>query len=177
MMHYEDENVNVILIYDDLFHNEHDDLFHDDHDDQHFVVEVDNDDLFHDDHDDRHFVVVVDNDDLFLLIDHVCEMNLDVIHVEYVRFFHRLFHVLTDVYDQIHHVQIHLDENIVVDDDLDFLVMMIVIENVDASNVHAMEHIIHNNQHMLPLNMVEHDDVQYVEQVVQLKNKQKKILR
>jgi hypothetical protein len=146
MMHYEDGNVNVILIYHDLFYNAHDD---------------------------QQFVVVVDNDDLFLLIDHVVEMNFDVIHVEYVRFFHQLFHVLMDVYDPIHHVRIHLDENDVVDDDLDFLVMMIVIENGDVLNVLAMENIIHNNQDMCSLNMVEHDDVQYVEPVVQLQNKQK----
>jgi len=77
-------------------------------------------------------------------------MNFDVIHVEYVRFFHQLFHVLMDLFDQIHHVQIHLDENIVVVGDVDeVLVMVNVIENVLS-----MENIIHNNQ-----DMFEHDDV------------------
>ncbi len=54
-----------------------------------------------------------------LLIFHVFEKNFDVIPVEYVQFFHQLFHVLRDQYDQIHHVQIHLDENVVVVDDDD----------------------------------------------------------
>jgi hypothetical protein len=60
-----------------------------------------------------------------------------------------------DLFDQIRHVRIHLDENIVVvGDDDEVLVMMNVIENVLS-----MENIIHNNQHMFLLYMVEHDDV------------------
>jgi hypothetical protein len=61
------------------------------------------------------------------------------------------------LFDPIHHVQIHLDENIVVvddDDDDEVLVKMIVIENVLT-----MDNIFHNNQDMCLLYTVEHDDV------------------
>jgi hypothetical protein len=122
-----------------------------------------------DDEYDVQYLMVVD----ILLIYHIVEMNFDVIHVEYVRFFHQLFLVLMNHIDQIHHVQSHLDENVVADDD-EYLVKMIVIENVDVLNVLSMDNIIHNNLDMFLLYTVEYDDVQRVEQVAQLKNQQNK---
>jgi len=56
-------------------------------------------------------LVVDDNNQLFRLIFLVLKMNLNLIHVEDVRFFHQLlqvyYHILID--------QIHLDVNVVVD--------------------------------------------------------------
>jgi len=106
---------------------------------------------------------VDDNNQLFLLIYHVLKLNLNLnlIHVEYVRFFHQLFHV----YYQILIVQIHHDENIVVDHVL-VVVKVIVIVRVVQLIVQSMDNIIHNNQDMFLLNMVKYDDVLHVEQIV-----------
>jgi hypothetical protein len=105
--------------------------------------------------------VVDDNNQWFLLIDHVLMSNWYLIHVEYVRFFHQLFHL----YDHILIDQSHRGENVVVDHVL--VVNVIVIENVIVVvqlNVRSMGNIIHNNQDMFSPHM--YDDVRHVEQVV-----------
>jgi hypothetical protein len=77
-------------------------------------------------------------------------------------------------------VQIHHDENIVVDHVLVVKVivigMVILVVIVVQLIVQSMDNIIHNNQGMFLLNMLKHDDVLYVEQVVYL-NKQLQKLR
>jgi len=114
-------------------------------------------------------MVVDGNNQLFRLIYHFLNSNLNLIHVEDVQFFHQLFHV----YYQILIVQIHHDENIVVDHVLVVVVVVMatVIVIVVQLIVQSMDNIIHNNPDMFLPNMLKHDDVLYVEQVVYL-NKQ-----
>jgi hypothetical protein len=150
MMHYENVNVNVVLVDHNVVYME-------------YVVQ-------------QLEMVVDDNNQLFQLIYHVLNLNLNLIHVEYVQFFHQLFHV----YYHVLIVQIHHDENIVVDHVLVVKVivigMVILVVIVVQLIVQSMDNIIHNNQGMFLLNMLKHDDVLYVEQVVYL-NKQLQKLR
>lgn len=123
--------------------------------------------------------MVDDNNQWFLLIDHVLKSNRYLIHVEYVRFFHQLFHlydyILIDqshrgenvVVDHVLVVKVIVIENVIVVVDHVLVVNVIVIENVSVVvqlNVRSMDNIIHNNQGMFSPHM--YDDVRHVEQVV-----------
>jgi hypothetical protein len=144
MMHYENVKVNVVLVHHNVVYMEHEI--------QQLVGMV--------------FVVVDDdNDQLFLLIYHVLKMESCLIHVEYVQFFHQLFHVFYhNLIDQIHH-----DENIVVDDHVlvvkVIVIVIVIVIEIEIVIVVPMDNIIHNNQDMFLLNMLAHDDVLHVEQV------------
>jgi hypothetical protein len=98
--------------------------------------------------------MVDDNDRLFLLMHDVIEGKFDLIHVEYVRFYHQLFHVyyhvLFCVVDQIHFVRIRHDENVVlfVDDHVLAVKVIVIVIEIEIENVLSMDNIIHNNQDM-----------------------------
>lgn len=160
MKHYEDVNVNVIVVL--VNHNVV------------YMVYV----LYV-----QQLVVVLmvdDNNEWFLLIDHVFLLNLYLIHVEYVQFFHQSFHdfyhilIVQNNHDEntVHnHVLVVVMVNVIVIVIVNMNMILIVVVHIYMMIVQSMDNIIHNNQGMIFLSMMKHDDVQHVEQVVYLRQK------